>query len=349
MARLSLPSPRLSRRPSQPKTGTDSRRDLRSLLSTIRTLTRNRWQVVVSVGCVIAAGLYWFGVRPANETLDTARFDAVAAERRASNLRQEYADLQSPEGASAAQQRVYRAEEYDALLPTSLSPVEMLAVVSSAAEVSGVSVDETAPTTRPTPGPTDRTEAYAFAITVSGDREGIASFLQELTSSNPLVTVDTATLTYTPETDESRVVRVSATLDVKFWTSLAPSLGDIRAELALESAGDNPTDSTPPPSPAPPSDSPATPAPLDDNPVTPAPLPTPAPLVADDPPEQPVDSTDPEENIPTDIEDDFTNTPTLDDSAPTPPEDLVPAPTDSPTTGDEPPAVGPSTVNSDDE
>lgn len=234
MARLSLP--RLERRSPRKVKATSSsdqpKRDLRSLLTVLKTLARRRWQAVAAAGLVTALALFWFGLRPAMRELTAVREAAATAERRAANLAQEYEDIQSPEGAQAAQAKFDRAEGLDVELPPQTSPVELLAVIADAASRTGVELGASSPVATPAAGPAERLEFYIFNLTVTGEFEQIIAFLEQLKDVKPLVTVWSGSFTYLPGNADAGVQpRVEFAAELRFWVSSLPTIAATRAEL----------------------------------------------------------------------------------------------------------------------
>lgn len=240
MARLSLPNLRGRSGSNRNKSTKAKRLDLRALLTRVRASARRRWQAVAVAGVVIAAATFWFGVRPANDELVTAREDAVVAERRATNLLTEYKTLQSPEGAAAAQERFDRAEAYDTLLPPKLSPVDLLAAVQAIVTDAGLELGASNPVASPAAGPADRLEFYVFNMTVVGEFEQIVSFLEALKSAEPLVTVWTATFKYLPGSQETATpAKVELTTELRFWASALPTLAETKAQIEAATGSSN--------------------------------------------------------------------------------------------------------------
>lgn len=255
MARLSLPS---FRRRS-PKRGAPAKKrlDLRAAITKIRALTRRRWQAVALAGLALSFGLYWFGLRPATAELDTARADAATAERRAGNLLVEYEDLQSPEGAAAAERRFDRAAGYDILLPASIKNLDMLNAITRIATAAGLELGPSAPGGAPSAGPAEALQFQVFTVTLTGEFERIVEFLEGVKAAEPLMTVWSASFVYLPGNPETGVpAKVELTAEIRFWSSELTTLAETKAKLdrasgrndsAEESAATSPTETTPPP------------------------------------------------------------------------------------------------------
>lgn len=229
MARFNL---KLTRSRKKPTPDQSRGPDFKARLTQLRTLLRRRWQLTVVLGVVLAGSLYWLGLRPANSELTRWRSESQVAERRAESLRAEYKSLQSAEGAAAASARFERALELDALLPTDITPLDMLTAISNIATTAGLELGASTPADRPGVGAAEGLSYHSISIVVEGEFTRIVEFLEGLTSSQPMATVHSAKFTYTPANLEAGIAPLTRFEgEVRFWTSSIEKLGDIKADL----------------------------------------------------------------------------------------------------------------------
>lgn len=246
--------------------------DLKARLTQLRTLLRRRWQMTVVLGALLTGSLYFFGLRPANAELERRVAESDVAESRASKNKAQFEALQSPEGAAEASAKFDRALEMDTLLPTTITPLEMLQTITTIATDAGLELGASTPAEAPAAGPAEGLEFYTFAIVVEGDFTQIMRFVEGLQSAKPMVSVYSAKFTYTPASAESGVAAlVRFESEVRFWTSNLEQLSTIKADLdakrredqglpPLETTPSTTFPTTPPTLPSTPSTAPSVPA-----------------------------------------------------------------------------------------
>jgi len=246
MARLSLPKISRSRKKKAPVDGAQ-RPDLKSQLTRLRTALRRRWQVTLVLGIVISSAMYFMLIRPANTELTSIRAEVVVAERRAKNLREEFAALQSAEGAAAASARFDRAMALDTLLPRNLTNQDILQAITPLVSSAGLTLGESVSNPELSPGPSEGLQYRSFSVTVSGDFPQIVKFLEALYDAEPLVSVFGATFTYIPASAANNTpARTELTAELRFWSSNLELIRDIKLELDNKRREDQGLDPLPP-------------------------------------------------------------------------------------------------------
>lgn len=258
MARFSLSlnlGSRFPRKGSKKRPGSAApKADLKAQLTRLRTALRRRWQLTLMIGLVFGAGLYFMFIRPANTELVKVRAEVAVAKKRAENLREEFAALQSAEGAAAASARFDRAIALDEVLPLELTNQDILQAVSPLVEQAGLTLGESASMPELSPGPAEGLQFRSFSLTVSGDFPQIVKFLESLSTAKPLVTVFGAQFAYIPASAVNNTpARVELTAELRVWSSNLRLIKDIKDELdskRLADQGIAPAKTTPTTAPA---------------------------------------------------------------------------------------------------
>jgi Tfp pilus assembly protein PilO len=191
-------------------------------IRTVRTgLGLNSRSVGILLVAAAAAALVWtLAVRPAQEDRTSAAGNVERLQSEVSTLNDRLDRIKSgaPDELESLQGRV---GVVDTLLPSSFTQIDALDLLLPHANRFGISFR---PSTSPDPtSPVAGALPLAVSAQVSGSPSAIVSWLQDLDSLNPMVTVYSSSLSFVPASDDQPTV-ISGQVVLWLWTSVAPPL-----------------------------------------------------------------------------------------------------------------------------
>ena len=176
---------------------------------------------------VLCAAVWFMFTAKARHDAETAKKETAEASALLTDNEARLSDLKSGQQRSAGT-LLTKAQELDAQLPSELDKVALATSVEAVATSSGLELTTMNPTTTDATGEAPATASgpatpTVYEVAVAGSPSSMATFLDQLTKMQPVVTVSELTMNATPG-DAGVDSEATATMKVTAWTVTDPEL-----------------------------------------------------------------------------------------------------------------------------